>query len=243
MKIEVWSDFVCPFCYIGKRRLEEALAQFPNRDSVELEFKSFELDPNAEKFSGKNIHEALAEKYGMTIEQARNANAGVGQQAATVGLSFNFEDMKPTNTFDAHRLAKFAKTQGKEALITEELLHAYFTDSKDLGNLEVLADLGSQAGLDRQEAMQVLEDKNAYSNDVRIDEAIAQQYGVTGVPFFVINQKYAISGAQPKETFVNAIQKVWLEENPAPKLQDLSGNSALDASCSDGSCAVPNDKE
>ncbi|MBM7692103.1 protein disulfide-isomerase [Peribacillus deserti] len=243
MKIEVWSDFVCPFCYIGKRRLEEALAQFPNKDKVEVEFKSFELDPNAEKFAGKNIHQALAEKYGMTIEQARNANEGVGQQAASVGLAFNFDDMKPTNTFDAHRLAKFAKTQGKEAQITEKLLYAYFTESKDLGNLEVLADLASSAGLDRHETMQVLEDKNAYSNDVRIDEAIAQQYGVTGVPFFVINQKYAISGAQPIETFVNAIQKVWLEENPAPKLQDLSGNSSLKASCTDGSCAVPNSKE
>src|SRR5690606_10121012 len=104
MKIEVWSDFVCPFCYIGKRRLEEALAQFPHKDDVEIEFKSFELDPNAPINSGKSIHESLAAKYGMSIEEAKNANKSVGQQAATVGLTFNFDEMKPTNTFDAHRL-------------------------------------------------------------------------------------------------------------------------------------------
>ena len=103
MKIEVWSDFVCPFCYVGKRRLEEALSQFPNRDSVEIEFKSFELDPNAQPYSGKSIHESLASKYGMSIEQAKQANQNVGQQAASVGLTFNFDNMKPTNTFAAPR--------------------------------------------------------------------------------------------------------------------------------------------
>ncbi|WP_409294224.1 DsbA family oxidoreductase [Peribacillus sp. SCS-26] len=241
MKIEVWSDFVCPFCYIGKRRLEEALSAFPNRESVEVEFKSFELDPNAEKFSGRSIHEALALKYGMSVEQAREANAGLGKQAAEAGLQFNFEDMKPTNTFDAHRLAKLGKTIGREAEVTEALLQAYFIDSKDLGNLEVLADIAEASGIDREQAIKVLEDKNAHGNEVRIDEALAQQYGVTGVPFFVINQKYAISGAQPVSTFSNALEKVWLEENPAPKLQDIGGNS--DAFCADGSCTLPDNKE
>ncbi|TYR81501.1 DsbA family oxidoreductase [Priestia megaterium] len=243
MKIEVWSDFVCPFCYIGKRRLEEALAQFPHKDQVDVEFKSFELDPNAPLNTGKSINEALAEKYGMTIEQAKQANVGIGQQASGVGLTFNFDDMKPTNTFDAHRLAKFAKAQGKEAAITEKLLYAYFTESKDVGNIETLAEIAEASGLDRQEALAVLNDKTAYANEVRIDESIAQQYGVTGVPYFVINQKYAISGAQPKETFAGALQQVWEEENPAPKLQDLSGSNADDALCADGSCAVPTKNE
>lgn len=109
MKIEIWSDFVCPFCYIGKRRLEQALAQFPYKDQVEIEYKSFELDPNAPKESDKNIHELLAAKYRMSVEQAKRSNEGIKQHAASVGLDFHFDTMKPTNTFDAHRLAKFAK--------------------------------------------------------------------------------------------------------------------------------------
>jgi predicted DsbA family dithiol-disulfide isomerase len=240
MKIEVWSDYVCPFCYIGKRRLELALDQFPHKDQVEVEFKSFELDPNSPKNIGQNIHEVLAQKYGMSVEKAKEANLGVGQQAASVGLTFNFDEMKPTNTFDAHRLAKFAQTQGKEAVVSERLLHAYFTESKHIGEFDTLANIAEAAGLNRQEVLNVLQDKNAYANDVRNDESLAQQYGVRGVPYFVINQKYAISGAQPTETFIGALQKVWEEESPRPVLQDLSTEE--DLSCADGSCAIPEKK-
>ncbi|MDQ0197905.1 DsbA family oxidoreductase [Neobacillus ginsengisoli] len=243
MKIEVWSDFVCPFCYIGKRRLEEALAQFPQKDQVEVEFKSFELDPNSPKNIDKSIHEVLAGKYGMSLEQAKQANQGVGQQAAGVGLTYHFDTMKPTNTFDAHRLAKFAKTRGKEAEVTEKLLYAYFTDSKHIGDHDTLADIAAAAGIDREETLKVLQDQNAYANDVRIDESIAQQYGISGVPYFVINQKYAISGAQPTATFSGALQQVWQEESASPVLQDLSTENAEDASCADGSCAIPERKE
>lgn len=241
MKIEVWSDFVCPFCYIGKRRLEKALEQFPHRNQVEVEFKSFELDPNTKEYSGKSIHEVLAAKYGMSIEQAKQANAGVGQQAARVGLTFNFDEMKPTNTFDAHRLAKLAKEHGKEAIITEKLLYAYFTESKNLSDRDTLADIAEASGIVREEAIKVLDDQSAYANDVRIDEGLAQQYGITGVPFFIINQKYAISGAQPLETFVQALEKTWEEEKPKPKLQILSSDT--DAFCEDGSCVVPPKKD
>ena len=175
----------------------------------------------------------------MSIEQAKQANLGVGQQAASVGLTFNFDEMKPGNTFDAHRLAKFAKTKGREAVLTEKLLNAYFTESNNIGDLVEVAGIGEAAGLDREEALSILKDETAYANDVRIDEGIARQYGVTGVPYFVINQKYAISGAQPAETFASALQKVWEEENPAVKLQELSPEGAADASCTDGSCIVP----
>ncbi|MEH7158884.1 DsbA family oxidoreductase [Neobacillus drentensis] len=240
MKIEVWSDYVCPFCYIGKRRLEMALDQFPHKDQVEVEFKSFELDPNTPKNIGQNIHEVLAQKYGMSVEKAKEANQGVGQQAATVGLTFNFDEMKPTNTFDAHRLAKYAQTQGKEAVVSEKLLHAYFTESKHIGEFETLAEIAEASGLDRQEVLKVLNDKNAYAIDVRQDESLAQQYGVRGVPYFVINQKYAISGAQPMETFIGALQKVWEEESPKPVLQDLSTEE--DVSCADGNCVIPEKK-
>lgn len=240
MKIEVWSDFVCPFCYIGKRRLEEALGQFAHKDQVEVEYKSFELDPDAAKDTDKSIHELLASKYGMSVEEAKQTNEGVGQQAASVGLTYNFDTMKSTNTFDAHRLAKFAKTKGKEAEVTEKLLYAYFTESKHIGHHETLAEIAESVGLDRQEALDVLADHTAYEADVRNDQSIARQYGISGVPYFVINQKYAISGAQPTEAFTGALEQIWQEESAAPKLQDLSASGADDASCADGSCAVPN---
>jgi len=238
MKIEVWSDFVCPFCYIGKRRLEEAIAQFPGKDQVEVEFKSFELDPNAQTYSGTGINEALAKKYGMSIEEAKRANEGIGSQAAEVGLTFNFDEMKPTNTFDAHRLAKFAATVGKEKEMTEKLLASYFTESKLISDHDVLVEIAQTTGIEKEETLAVLNDSTKYANDVRIDEALAQQMGVTGVPFFVINQKYSISGAQPTETFRRALQQVWEEEGNAPKLQDLSGGNTA-AACTDDNCEIP----
>ncbi|MBE7107042.1 DsbA family oxidoreductase [Bacillus cereus] len=239
MKIEVWSDFVCPFCYIGKRRLEMALEQFPHKKDVEVEFKSFELDQNAPIYSGMGINEVLASKYGISVEEAGRNNIQLGNHAASMGLSFNFEEMKPTNTFDAHRLAKFAKDQGKEKEITENLLCAYFTESRNLSDVETLANIAEASGLDREEALNVIHNKNAYANEVRIDESIAQQYKITGVPYFIVNQKYAISGAQPLETFVGALQQVWEEENPKSELQDLSINSTTDDYCADGSCSIP----
>ncbi|EMA6345225.1 DsbA family oxidoreductase [Bacillus cytotoxicus] len=243
MKIEVWSDFVCPFCYIGKRRLEMALDQFPYKNDVEVEFKSFELDPNAPVYSGIGIDEMLASKYGISIEEAKRNNVQIGRNAANIGLTFHFEEMKPTNTFDAHRLAKFAKEHGKEKEIVENLLFAYFTESKNLSDVETLANIAEASGLDRKEALNVIQNKNAYANDVRIDEAIARQYQITGVPYFIVNQKYAISGAQPLETFLNALQKVWEEENPKPKLQELSSNDVNDALCTDGSCLAPSKEQ
>ncbi|MBJ8107972.1 MULTISPECIES: DsbA family oxidoreductase [Bacillus cereus group] len=243
MKIEVWSDFVCPFCYIGKRRLETALEQFPHRDDVEVEFKSFELDPNTPVYSGTSINEVLASKYGISIEEANRNNIQLGNHAASMGLNFNFEEMKPTNTFDAHRLAKFAKEQGKEKEITENLLFAYFTESQNLSDVETLATIAENSGINKQEALNIINNKSAYANDVRVDEAIAQQYRITGVPYFIVNQKYAISGAQPLETFVGALQQVWEEENPAPKLQELSADGGSDFSCTDGSCSVPSEEQ
>ncbi|KRG12341.1 DsbA family oxidoreductase [Lederbergia galactosidilytica] len=242
MKIEVWSDFVCPFCYIGKRRLEQALEKFPQKDEVEVEFRSYELDPTTAKNQDKTIHEALAMKYGMSVDEAKKMNEGVGEQAKGVGLNFQFDTMVPANTFDAHRLAHFAKTKAKDKEITERLLHAYFTEGKRLSDHDVLAELAVEVGLERNEVFEVLQDETAYADDVRYDENTAQQIGVRGVPFFVVNQKYAISGAQPMETFVGALEKVWQEEKAAPVLQDLSGD-ADDAACVDGNCVIPNDKE
>ncbi|RTR27848.1 DsbA family oxidoreductase [Robertmurraya yapensis] len=237
MKIEVWSDYVCPFCYIGKRRLEMAIEQFPHQDQVEVEFKSFQLDPNTAKYTEQSIYEALAAKFGTSEAQVREMNKGMIAQAAEIGLTYNYDNMKPTNTFDAHRLAKFAKTVGKEKDLTENLLHGYFTESKNVGDLETLADIAEASGIDRAQALEILNDEKAFAVDVNNDQIIAQQFRITGVPFFIINQKYAISGAQPLETFTNALEKVWEEENPKPLFEDLSQDTG--AVCTDESCIIP----
>ncbi|MET3695865.1 protein disulfide-isomerase [Bacillus oleivorans] len=211
MKIEVWSDFACPFCYIGKRRLEEALEQFPERDQVEVEFRSFELDPNAPKNSDDSLHEMLAKKYGTSVEQAKAMNNNVSEMANTVGLTYNLDQAVPTNTFTAHRLAQYAKTQGKEKEMVERLFKAYFTEGKHLSDHNTLLQLAAEVGLKLEDVKAVLE-SDEFTNEVHSNEIEAQQLGVTGVPFFVINRKYGISGAQPLEVFTQTLEKVWQEE-------------------------------
>lgn len=212
MKIEVWSDFVCPFCYLGERHLEQALAQFPDKDTVEIEFRSFELEPNQPLYSGMKMHELLAKKYGMSIEDAKAANERVGKEAAKVGLEYHFDEMKYTNTFDAHRLAKYAKTVGKEKQIIDKIFSAYFTESKLISDQDTLVQIAESEGLDKDTVLKVLNDKTKYANDVRNDEEFARKLGVQGVPFFLINQKHVISGAHPIEVFVDTIKTAWKEE-------------------------------
>ncbi|MGD6955953.1 DsbA family oxidoreductase [Rossellomorea aquimaris] len=238
MKIEIWSDYVCPFCYIGKRHLEEALQQFPERDQVEVAFKSFELDPDAPVDTDMSIQEILSKKYGTSLEQAKNMTDSMTKQAATVGLDFRFDSSIPTNTFDAHRLTKYAKTKGKETELTESLLQAHFTLSKHIGDKETLVGLAEQAGLDAEESQAVLEGQE-FTREVRADEEEARQIGVQGVPFFVINRKYAISGAQPSDVVLSSIQKVWEEENQPALLQPLGTDGK---SCDENGCDVPPSK-
>ncbi|MGP3562209.1 DsbA family oxidoreductase [Geobacillus sp. BK01] len=235
MKIEVWSDFVCPFCYIGKRRLEQALEQFPHRENVEIVFRSFELDPNAKKETPLTIHEIIANKYGISLEEAKRANADIGRQAEAVGLTFRFETMKPTNTFDAHRLAQYAKEKGKLNDMVERLFYAYFTESKFISDRDVLLALAEAAGLDRTEAEEVLAG-GRYTEEVRRDEEEAAALGVRGVPFFVLNRKYAVSGAQPVEVFRQALEKVWEEEQQTSPLQPLATDQG--GTCTDEGCSI-----
>lgn len=207
MKIEIWSDYVCPFCYIGKRRLETALKQFAHQNEVVIEYRSFELNPQASMYSGKNMHQMLSEKHGISIEQAKKANAELGQQAALMGLVYNFDQMKPTNTFDAHRLTQYAKSVGKDKDLSEKLFYSYYTGSKLISDHDTLADIAESVGMNRDESMAILRDSSKYANDVRSDEATAKQLGITGAPFFVIDRKYAISGAQPTEVFIDALNQ------------------------------------
>ncbi len=211
MKIEIWSDYVCPFCYIGKRRLEEALEQTGLGEKAEVVFKAFELDPNSPAVSDTLIKESLAKKYGMSVEEAKKMTDNVVDQAKSVGLNYNFDVMTPANTFNAHRLAKLAEQEGFDKTVSESLLKAYFIDGEKIGTEDVLLRIAEEAGISRDRAKAVL-DSDEFADDVRMDIAEAQQIGVKGVPFFVINRKYAISGAQPAEAFANALRQAAEEE-------------------------------
>ncbi|TMN22509.1 DsbA family oxidoreductase [Lentibacillus cibarius] len=240
MDIEVWSDFICPFCYIGKRRLELALDQFPHKKKVAVTYNSYELDPNAERNPGKSIHELMAEKFGMSVEEARKSSEELGRQANELGLTYNFDTMQHTNTFDAHRVAQYAKNKGKEHAVTERLLRAYFTDSERISDHDTLARLAADAGLDRGNVRALLK-RNDYADDVRIDEKEAAQLGVQGVPFFVFNSKYALSGAQPLDVFKEVLEKVWEEEQSEPSLQSLTPKKSKTTYCTDEGCKIEED--
>ncbi|KXH80915.1 DsbA family protein [Sporosarcina sp. HYO08] len=206
MKIEVWSDYVCPFCYIGKRRLEQALKEMDLDGKAEIVFKAFELEPDAPATSDERMEERLAKKYGMTVEEAEKMTGNVALQAESVDLKYDFENMRPANTFNAHRLAKLAEQEGVGEAVAERLLKAYFVEAEKIGTDEVLLDIAEGQGIARERAASMLQ-SNEFAGEVKKDIAEAGQIGVRGVPFFVINRKYALSGAHPVEKFVDTLQK------------------------------------
>jgi predicted DsbA family dithiol-disulfide isomerase len=208
MKIEVWSDIACPFCYIGKRNLEAALARFEHRDQVEVTLRSFELDPKAPKDPGISVHEMLAGKYGMSVEEARRMNQALTLRAAGAGLAFNMDKVILTNLFDAHRLLQLAKKHGLQAQVAERLFGAYFTEGMNLGSHEMLEKIAVQAGLDAQEAREALR-SGAFADEVRREEEAALELGLSGVPAYIIAGKYLISGAQPEAAMLEALEKAW----------------------------------
>lgn len=231
MKVEIWSDVACPFCYIGKRSFEEALSQFPDKDQVEVVYRSFELDPKTPKDIEQDVHDMLAAKYGMTRDKAKEMGQNVSNMAEAIGLTFEFDTMILTNTFDAHRLTHHAAKYDKRPDMTEQLFKAYFTDSKHVGDHEILAGLAENIGLNKQEALNVLA-STEYTTEVRADEHEAQQLGVTGVPFFVINRKFGISGAQSADYFLNALKQAWAEEPKLTILHNEDGSVCTDDGCS-----------
>ncbi|MCR8964573.1 DsbA family oxidoreductase [Brevibacillus halotolerans] len=224
MKVEVWSDFACPFCYIGKQQIEAALDKFAHKDDVEVVFRSFELDPKAQRDVDYDVHDMLVAKYGMSRDQAIAMNENLSSKAKEVGLTFQFDTLILTNTFDAHRLAKYAIKQGKMNPMAQELFQAYFTDSRHLGDHETLVELAVKVGLDRDEALKVLAGDD-YSADVRADEEEASRLGVSGVPFFVIDRKYVVSGAQSTDMFLNALQTAW-KESQSLNVSDDAGSES-----------------
>ena len=214
MKVDIWSDVVCPFCYIGKRKFEKALVQFAHRDEVEVVWHSFELTPDFQPIPGESIHESLAKKKGVSGEEGRKMNDFMTGVAREVGLAYDFDRTIPANTFLAHQLIHLGAHHGRQDATKERLMAAYYLEGQNIGDLDTLVKLGTELGLDATESRAALL-AGTYAEAVRIDEYHAQQINVRGVPFFVFEDKYAVSGAQPPELFAEVLEKVWSESKPA----------------------------
>jgi len=225
MQVEIWSDVMCPFCYIGKRKFEAALAQFPHKDKIEIIWKSFELNPTLKTDTTKTIVQYLSETKGISIEQTKQMVAGAENMAKEVGLAYHLSNTKVANSFKAHRLSHFAKQKGKQDLLEEKLFKAYFTDTLNTDDDKVLMQIGKEVGFDEAELKALLESEQ-FAADVKQDELEAQQIGVRGVPFFALNRKYAISGAQDSQVMLGALEKAyaeWEKENPQLKMEIIEG--------------------
>jgi predicted DsbA family dithiol-disulfide isomerase len=208
IKVDIWSDVQCPWCYIGKRKFEAGVAEFDG--DVEVEYHSFELAPDTPvDFAGTPI-DYLSERKGIPLDEVEKMLERVTGIAADVGLDYHYEDVHQTNTIKAHELLHFAKAKGRQIDMKERLLKAYFVDGRHVGLAEELADLAAEIGLDRAEALKALESQ-VYLADVKADVAQAQAYGIQGVPFFVIDGKYGVSGAQDAAAFTNMLEQVQSE--------------------------------
>ncbi|MEG0473150.1 MAG: DsbA family oxidoreductase [Solibacillus sp.] len=234
MKIEVWSDYVCPFCYIGKRQLEIALQQSGYEQAVEIEYKSYLLDPSTPVDASDSIYNGLQQKYNMSLEEVKNMASNIAERAKDVGLDYNFDEMKTANTVKAHRLSKWAETQGKGKEFTELVLKAYFLDGQAIGQADVLLALVEKAGLSTDAAKEIIAG-DQFADEMMQDIATAQQLGVRGVPFFVIDNKYGIAGAQPQEVFEQTIEKAAQEAGLRKPLNMQGGNGST---CTDDSCEI-----
>ena len=204
LRIEIASDVICPWCYIGKRRFEQALAKFPGKEQVQVVWRSFELDPDAPSQREGTLQEHLAKKYHVSLEEAAAMNERVTSVAKEVGLDYHLSDARPGNTFDAHRLLHYAASKQLGDQAGERLMQAYFSESLPVGERAELARLAPEFGIPEDEALKLLESKE-FEKEVRADEARATAFGITGVPFFVFNEQFGVSGAQPIETFTKAL--------------------------------------
>jgi predicted DsbA family dithiol-disulfide isomerase len=208
VRIEIWSDVVCPWCYLGKWRFERALDSFDHRDEVEVTYRSFELDPDAQRGVTTSTVERLAAKYGMSAQQASDAQRQMEERATADGLEFHLDDLRSGNTRDAHRLLHLAKGRQRQGELTERLHRAYFTEQRSIFDSDSLLEVAVEAGLDTDDVVRVL-NSDTYDDDVAADEATGHALGVTGVPFFVIDRRFGISGAQPAEVITEALNNAW----------------------------------
>jgi len=214
MKVEIWSDVVCPWCYIGKRNLEVALAGFEHANQVEIEWRSYELDPRTPLRVELSMDEVLARKYGMSAEEAVAANLRMTELAATVGLEYHLDKVQIGNTFDAHRLIHLAAGEGRGGAMKERLLRAYFTESRAISDPATLVQLAVEVGLDADQVTAVLEGDD-FSDAVRADEERAMELGSTGVPFFVFDERLGVPGAQPPDVLLRLLDRAWATSQDA----------------------------
>ena len=234
MRVEIWSDIACPWCYVGKARFEKALGEFPHRDDVEVVHRSFELDPGRAKDDIQPVLTMLTKKYGMSQAQAEAGEDNLGAQAAAEGLPYRTRGRDHGATFDMHRLLHFARTQGRQVELLDLLYRANFAEERSVfGDDERLLELATAAGLDTDAARAVLADPDAYAAEVREDQREAAELGARGVPFFVLDRKYGVSGAQPAEVFTQALTQAWGERSP---LKIVDGDAEA---CGPDGCAVP----
>lgn len=235
LKVEIWSDIACPWCWVGKRRLEEAIEGFPHE--VEVVWRAFELDPSAPKAHppGTDYVQRLARKYGTTRQGAQAMIDRMTAVGADNGLDFRFDRARPGNTFDAHRLLHWAGEHGKQDALEERLFLAYMHEGQSVADHEVLVDLADEVGLDPEGAQAVLS-SDAHAKDVRTEQAMAAELGVTGVPFFVIGERYAVPGAQPSEVLRGALERAWSEAESADRTADTEPTDA--ETCGPVGCVV-----
>jgi predicted DsbA family dithiol-disulfide isomerase len=245
MKVEIWSEVVCPWCYVGKRRFEAALSRFPHRDQVEVEWKSFELDPGARSATAAassdepDYADRLAKKYSTTRAGAQKMLDSMTLAAAAEGLDFRFDLAVRANTFDAHQVIHLAGLRGVQDAVKERLLRGYFVEGEAVGDRMVLVRLAAEAGLEAAEVATALEQQE-HAEAVRADEAEAGGLGISGVPFFVVDRKYGVSGAQPPEQLLQVLQRAWDESRPSLTMvgaRDAAGEDPADACGPDG-CAI-----
>ena len=232
MKVEIWSDVMCPFCYIGKRKFELALEKFPHRDTVEITWKSFQLNPEMITDPDKNINQYLAEVKGWSVKQAEDANNYVTDIAKKVGLTYNMDKAIVANSFDAHRLSHLAKKYNKQDALEERLFLAYFTEGKNTADHDTLIAIGVEIGLEENEIKSMLE-SNEFSAEVNRDILEAQMVGARGVPFFVFDRKYAVSGAQDPAAFEQVLNTIWEEQT---KLTPITINENAGDVCGPDGC-------
>ncbi|MBA2610123.1 MAG: DsbA family oxidoreductase [Actinobacteria bacterium] len=230
MKVEIWSDVVCPWCFVGKRQFERALERFDHADELEITWRAYELDPRAPEVREGTYAERIARKYGMEVGAARAAMSRIISVGAEAGIEFKFDSMQPGNTFNAHRLLHYAKTQGRQDAFKERLLHATFFEGQATGTHEVLAQLAVEVGLDVAGVAEVL-DSELFGDDVRSDERVAQALGVTGVPFFLIDETYGIPGAQAPDVFLSILERAWGETHRTVQIVGADGQVCDDEAC------------
>lgn len=234
MKIEIWSDVMCPFCYIGKRNFETALSQFEHKDAIEIEWKSYQLDPSLPEVAKESYRDYLVKIKGMSPEQVDGMTDNVTQMAKDVGLDYDFSKMVMVNSLKAHQLIQYAKTRNLGDEMEERLFHAFFTEGKNIADLPTLTALGKDIGLDEAALQEAFTNKK-YQDLMTQDIQEGQNIGVRGVPFFVFDRKYGVSGAQAPQAFLETLSKSfaeWREKNPEIKLEMTQGQSCdVDGTC------------